>query len=85
MEIVVNLINQVLPVIMFLTGFYFGHYIKKHDEVPNIPKQIKEDIKEAKETRKKEKLELEKEKELAEAEAYLKNIDNYPYNQKVLS
>ena len=53
MEIITNLINQILPVLMFLTGFYFGHHLKKHDELPNIPKQIKEDIKEAKEDKRK--------------------------------
>lgn len=81
MEIITNLINQILPVIMFLTGFYFGHHLKKHDELPNIPKQIKEDIKEAKEDKLKEKKKREIDEKMRVAEAFANNVDNYPYNQ----
>lgn len=82
MEIVVNLIEQIIPVITFIAGLYFGHYLKKHDEIPNIPKQIKEDIKETKEEKKNEKKKREMDEKIKAAETYISNIDNYPYNQK---
>lgn len=82
MEILVNLIDKVLPVFMFVTGFYFGHHLKKYDEMPNIPKQIKEEIKEAKEEKKNEKKKREIDEKARRIEEYVNNIDNYPYNQK---
>lgn len=82
MEILVNLINQIVPVITFITGLYIGHYLRKHDEIPNIPKQIKEDIIDAKEEKKKEKKKREIDERMKKTEEYLNNIDNYPYNQK---
>ena len=81
MEAISNLINQVLPVIMFVTGFYFGHHLKKHDEIPNIAKEIKKDIQEAKEDKEKAKKKKEYDKKLKHAEEYLNNIENFPYHQ----
>ena len=85
MEIVVNLINQILPVITFIAGLYFGHYLRKYDEIPNIPKQIKEDIKEAKEEKKNEKKKREMDEKVKVAETYINNIDNFPHNQKKIN
>lgn len=85
MEILVNLINQIVPVITFIAGLYIGHYWRKHDEIPNIPKQIKEDIKEAKEEKKNEKKKKEIEEKMKAAETYMNNIDNFPHNQKPIN
>ena len=81
MEIIINLINQILPVIMFVTGFYFGHHLKKHDELPNIAKEIKKDIQEAKEDKENAKKKKDNDKKLRQTEEYLNNIENYPYHQ----
>ena len=85
MENVVNLIEQIIPVITFIAGLYFGHHLTKHDEIPNIPKQIKEDIKEAKEEKKNEKIKREMDEKRKVAETYLSNLDNFPHNQKKIN
>ena len=72
----INLIYTILPIITMIIGFYFGFKIKKTDELPKVktPVQIFEEHQ--------EKVKIKE--EASKLDAYLENIDNYPYNQKTI-
>ena len=70
----INLIYTILPIITMIIGFYFGFRIRKDDEFPKVktPAEIVNEHKEK----------VKVKKEQTKTDAYLENIDNYPYNQK---
>ena len=73
-----NLIYMILPTITLIVGFYIGFTVKREDKLPEIKnpvEAISDNIKEKKKKR-------EEEKETRILDAYMDNIDNYPYNQK---
>lgn len=57
-----------------IIGFCFGFNLKKTDELPKVktPVQIFEEHKEK----------VKVKEEASKLDAYLDNLDNYPYNQK---
>lgn len=69
-----NLISQIIPIISFVIGFYFGFSIKKEDKLPEFktPIQKIEEIKQEKKEKKKKDI----------LDQYMDNLDNYPNNQK---
>ena len=77
----INIVYTILPIITLIVGFYFGFRIGKDKEIPKVKTrvQIVEEHKEKKEARKRREKQKEDEQEL---EAYLGNLDRYPYNQE---
>ena len=78
----INLIYTVLPIITLIVGFYFGFHIGKDKEIPKVeiktPVEIVEEHKEKKKERARKTKQKQDEEEL---EAYLGNLDRYPYDQ----
>lgn len=70
----ISIVYQIIPIISFMVGFYFGFTIKQEGKPPEI-KTPREIIREKKEERKEE-----KNREILSQ--YLDNIESYPYNQK---
>ena len=78
----INIVYMIMPVITLIMGFYFGYRIGKDHEIPEVeiktPMEIVEEIKDKKDAIKRKE---QQKKEEAELEAYLGNLDRYPYNQ----
>lgn len=74
MSLILDFFAIIFPVATLIAGFYAGYKIGSDKELPDIktPTQVKEE-KQAK---------AEAIKEQNEIDAYLDNIENYPYNQK---
>lgn len=78
----INIVYMIMPVITLIMGFYFGFRIGKDKEIPKVeiktPTEIIEEHKDKKDAIKRKE---QQKKEEAELEAYLGNLNRYPYNQ----
>ena len=78
----INIVYMIMPVITLIIGFYFGFRIGKDKAIPKVeiktPTEIIEEHKDKKDAIKRKE---QQKKEEAELEAYLGNLDRYPYNQ----
>ncbi len=68
-----EIIRELIPITIFVIGFFMGFKIGKDKELPEINpvKVIENKVNE-----------LEAKKEISELEEYLENIENYPNNQR---